>query len=1749
MLLLQVAPQTEASIFRMLQFLHAALKLESSARAAAERSVAELQHALQLREVEIETLLTEAQSRKRALAAYESFLSQQPQAQQQQQLLPANESSSGGATTAVVFRCHLCPKAFRTEVYLDAHYERRHPDGGPRPPAIAMSLPVMSATGFAAAERSGRSPAPASPASATLQQQHQYRPPAPAHAAADSEGRRSVADAIAELRAEKGALERQLGDRSRQLDNALAAALSATNAVERSMAARAVPSPAPLQQQQQPPHSAGSALGQQHTAATEGDTLVSELRAEVLRVRVAAEQQALEDAQRLAARDKLIREVSSESARAVSELRTMLLNAEVSWGAEVTKLRSSLSQQQQQYSQQQSQSQGNPVQQQQNLQQQQYPHRDAQTQQQQHNHSQQQQQQAALQSEREGDSPHPQSAATQAATDNNSAAPSSFSDIIVPTLWAGPVSPAGALPLGMRPFKLTYQWQRLPEAGTACWMSGFGYSTLEEATGGNNPPRIPAEWAAVLPAETQISDSMPPRVRIPPSWELVVALPPDERTRTAMSDRCSWRNNSSDGGGGIPEYVAVTVGRASSVREIATRVCAAFGLTAPHAILLSWRATISDASNRGPPSRSGTLEDATCEEADMFVNRPTLSSSSMVEDARAEDVYRAVQEATAAAEGGGGLQEGAVVSTTTVNRGQGDSRSTNSAGISHLESAYPSQASSGSRRDADSNSLFGTPLSPSAAVRAAASAAALLASPASSSSTPLRGGAAAAAAAAASTGGGSRELSAAASSQQPRHFQGRALLPLPPSEYQGPIGLSEAALEYHSQQQQQQGRAAQVMAPLPRSAAPPAGFISSPASASPPVRPLGSSSAPGSPAAMTIPPLPVERTAATTAASTNAPGAAAGGGGSGSLPSGPNAARQLAFIAAMQQQQSVDAAAAALQEATDRDSYTHTVPSEHADAAAAANSGSATFLQSPGSQHSSSSVVYHIQASVSPASDSHSPHRMQQQQQPQSSGDGGGDESTTAHLAPGPLSGAPRVVVGMTPLIISHSSSSSSSSARLQLDASARLMLEEGGGAHDAPPLSARGSGTPLSSARVNKAHRRLSSSIRDILENIVRKAPGSSRSLSGGSLYSPMAGAAGSAVASGGSAGGLGTSGGGHHTGRLAPGSSRRSSSSFTAPYVEEGGGGVHSSSSSSGDGGEPMQRQQQQQYSVSNNSSINNGISGGGGDDGGLMTVRTEDGPSLETEDGERSNYRVGASSPHKLATQLQQQPQQARGLPPQASGSVGAASALLLQQYSSSAPNLSSSSHISPTNAPGRGITYQPRELQQQQQQQQRVEADHHYDGSEADLPLDDTYHNHMSTSMVVPADDSLPLPDEESLQHTGVAPLGLTSASYGGVRPIAGSSWTQGPASLLAESIPAASESELVVGAGSHEYAVAAESEYVDADGGHEQQQHQQQQYENQFQYQHEHDQQQEKEEEARHHLYQQQQDAEHQHYLQHQQLQQQQQQDAEHQHYLQQQQLQQQQDAEHRHYLQQQQRQQQQQQDAEHQHYLQQQQRQQLHYPEQRNHYDSHVGEEEEAYYDSQQYQEPQQQRYDQRQQEPQHDMITESTDFTQQQRQQRQEQQQFTSVESHEYAVDPKYSYASGTESMHTATTAPQEVAAVAADPVRESAAATANSGSYDRYSVDPAAAVAAAEEELGLSGLLFGERPGRGGGGGARSTDSSFSRGSYASAGGAGGGSAGDPNAAAGAAGSFQAAAMGMGMGPRPKTSRGGGGGAFGRY
>jgi hypothetical protein len=111
---------------------------------------------------------------------------------------------------------------------------------------------------------------------------------------------------------------------------------------------------------------------------------------------------------------------------------------------------------------------------------------------------------------------------------------------------ATPVTPAAA------PFSLSYMWTRLPEEqGTAqAWLDlqppglSDALRALACCASARAPnPLLPPSWAAVLPWGTAVSDTVPRRVRIPPSWTLHI-LP-----RASVTAAVAPVGGSSSGGG------------------------------------------------------------------------------------------------------------------------------------------------------------------------------------------------------------------------------------------------------------------------------------------------------------------------------------------------------------------------------------------------------------------------------------------------------------------------------------------------------------------------------------------------------------------------------------------------------------------------------------------------------------------------------------------------------------------------------------------------------------------------------------------------------------------------------------------------------------------------------------------------------------------------------------------------------------------------------------------------------------------------------------------------------------------------------------------------------------------------------------------------------------------------------------------------------------------------------------------------
>jgi hypothetical protein len=189
---------------------------------------------------------------------------------------------------------------------------------------------------------------------------------------------------------------------------------------------------------------------------------------------------------------------------------------------------------------------------------------------------------------------------------------------------APPPPPLPTLPPVSTRFQLSHQWQRVPQLGPGevpgLWSTGAGYRTLADAAGAPNldgavaatsAAAVGAAWAAVLPAETQVSTSLPPRVRIPPTWLLSVQVPSEvaEALKThGISD--------------APTLVALPVSRSTSVAEVraefARMLGGSGGRIGPEYVVLA-------PGGGGAPGSPSSLADAdTVDSADIFMARPLL---------------------------------------------------------------------------------------------------------------------------------------------------------------------------------------------------------------------------------------------------------------------------------------------------------------------------------------------------------------------------------------------------------------------------------------------------------------------------------------------------------------------------------------------------------------------------------------------------------------------------------------------------------------------------------------------------------------------------------------------------------------------------------------------------------------------------------------------------------------------------------------------------------------------------------------------------------------------------------------------------------------------------------------------------------------------------------------------------------------------------------------------------------------------
>jgi hypothetical protein len=195
------------------------------------------------------------------------------------------------------------------------------------------------------------------------------------------------------------------------------------------------------------------------------------------------------------------------------------------------------------------------------------------------------------------------------------------------------------------PFHLSHQWQRLPDT-TIAWTAGLGYASMARAAAAAlsaaavAPPggfaalraavaAVGPQWAAVLPCETQVSDTQPPRVRIPAVWELILPVPNDTQARTAL---VTYSPHPAD----APTEVRLKVTRKSTIRELRTAFATQMGID-PAVLLI-----FSPNGNR--PLR----DEETVEYADVFMRRPTLSFVPPLTDAAVASIVDDYTNATLA---------------------------------------------------------------------------------------------------------------------------------------------------------------------------------------------------------------------------------------------------------------------------------------------------------------------------------------------------------------------------------------------------------------------------------------------------------------------------------------------------------------------------------------------------------------------------------------------------------------------------------------------------------------------------------------------------------------------------------------------------------------------------------------------------------------------------------------------------------------------------------------------------------------------------------------------------------------------------------------------------------------------------------------------------------------------------------------------------------------------------------------------
>ena len=178
-------------------------------------------------------------------------------------------------------------------------------------------------------------------------------------------------------------------------------------------------------------------------------------------------------------------------------------------------------------------------------------------------------------------------------------------------------------------FRLSYQWQRLPAAPSA-WAGSANCASLLDAGERAGEPGVSAGWAPLLPVETHVSDTSPVRVRVPPSWELVLAVPmlllPPPPQGGGAADSAWARGCGHNSGLMMPAHLHVTVHRTMTLREVRNAIADQLGLSDAESV----RVALCGVGGGSSPACVALGDGATVEEAALFQQRPVLAWVPMV---------------------------------------------------------------------------------------------------------------------------------------------------------------------------------------------------------------------------------------------------------------------------------------------------------------------------------------------------------------------------------------------------------------------------------------------------------------------------------------------------------------------------------------------------------------------------------------------------------------------------------------------------------------------------------------------------------------------------------------------------------------------------------------------------------------------------------------------------------------------------------------------------------------------------------------------------------------------------------------------------------------------------------------------------------------------------------------------------------------------------------------------------------------